>query len=86
MWMEEKAGKRINQMRVEMALETGATILATACPLCTISLDSAAKVLGLDERLRLMDIAELVAERLETKRVRSCNQANGNGAGPCNPI
>lgn len=65
MWMEEKVGKRINQMRAEMAAETGAEILATVCPLCMISLDSALKVLNLDERLRVMDIVELVAERLK---------------------
>ena len=65
MWMEEKAGKRINQMRVEMAEKTGAEILATVCPLCMISLDSAVKVLNLDDKLRVMDILELVSERLK---------------------
>ena len=65
MWMEEKAGRRINEMWVEEALKTGAQILATVCPLCLVSLDSAAKVLDLDQRLRVADILELVAERME---------------------
>ncbi len=64
MWMEERVGQRINQMRVEQAVETGAEILATVCPLCLISLDSAVKVLNLDERIHVMDILELVGERM----------------------
>jgi Fe-S oxidoreductase len=66
MWMEERTGRRINQMRVEEAQKTGAEILATVCPLCLISLDSAIKVLNLDDRIRVMDILELVAERIRT--------------------
>ncbi len=65
MWMEEKAGRRINQMRVEEAERTRAEVLATACPLCLISLDSAVKVLNLDKRIRVMDILELVGEGIE---------------------
>lgn len=65
MWMEERAGRRINEMRVKQAAETGAEIIATVCPLCMISLDSAIKVLNLDGRLRVMDILELVGERMK---------------------
>jgi len=65
MWMEEKAGKRINETRVKQAEKTGAEILATVCPLCMISLDSAVKVLNLDERIQVMDILELVEERMK---------------------
>ncbi len=65
MWMEERVGKRINQMRIEQAVETGAEILATVCPLCLISLDSAVRVLNLDDRIRVKDILELVRERME---------------------
>ncbi len=71
MWMEEKAGKRINETRVKQAERTGAEILATVCPLCMISLDSAVKVLNLDERMRVMDILELVEERVKPNGVRS---------------
>jgi Fe-S oxidoreductase len=63
--VEEGAGRRISQMRVEEAEKTGAEILATVCPLCLIQLDSAIKVLNLDNRIRVMDILELVRERME---------------------
>jgi Fe-S oxidoreductase len=65
MWMEEKAGRRINEIRVDEAQKTGTEIIATACPLCLISLDSALKVLNLDQRIHVMDILELVEESLE---------------------
>ncbi len=65
MWMEERAGKRINETRVLQALKTGAEVLATACPLCLTSLDSAIKVLNADDRIEVKDILELVAERME---------------------
>jgi Fe-S oxidoreductase/nitrate reductase gamma subunit len=64
MWMEERAGRRINEMRVEQAVKTGAEIIATVCPLCLTSLDSAVKVLDLVPGVRVMDILELVRERL----------------------
>jgi Fe-S oxidoreductase len=63
--MEEKAGRRINETRVKEAAQTGAEIVATVCPLCMISLESAVKVLNLDKKIRVMDILELVGERLE---------------------
>ena len=72
MWMEEKAGRRINETRVKQAESTGAEILATVCPLCMISLDSAVKVLNLDERIRVMDILELVEERVKSGENGDC--------------
>ena len=34
MWMEEQRGTRINAERTRQALETGADVVATACPFC----------------------------------------------------
>ena len=65
MWMEEKAGRRINETRVKQAEMTGAEILATVCPLCMISLDSAVKVLNFDGKIQVMDILELVSNRIK---------------------
>ena len=64
MWMEERAGKRINEVRDQEARGIGASILATVCPLCLTSLDSAVKVLSLDEEIQVKDILELVKERM----------------------
>jgi Fe-S oxidoreductase len=49
-------------LRVREAYETGATILAVACPICTKMLSDALKTEGLEEDLRLTDISELAIE------------------------
>lgn len=60
MWMEETLGRRINEMRAEQALEKNPEIVATACPFCLTMLDDGTKLLEAGERVRTMDLAELV--------------------------
>ncbi|MBI4497728.1 MAG: (Fe-S)-binding protein, partial [Chloroflexi bacterium] len=62
MWMEMKIGQRINRMRAEQALETGASVLATACPFCAIMFEDGVKQADAVEKIRVRDLAELVAE------------------------
>lgn len=38
MWMEESVGTRINATRAAEAMSTGADVVATACPYCTVML------------------------------------------------
>jgi Fe-S oxidoreductase len=65
MWLEgTNPGTRLAQQRVQEALETGAQVLATACPFCLATLDEAVKHLNADDKLRVMDIAELAAQAL----------------------
>jgi Fe-S oxidoreductase len=65
MWMEVASKKRVNVIRVEEALGTGASAVATACPFCLAMVDLGRKVTGAEERLGVKDISELVAEALE---------------------
>jgi len=51
-----------NRIRVREAYNTGAEILAVACPACMIMLDDAVKVEGLEEKLTIRDISEIVSE------------------------
>jgi len=65
MWVEgTNLEERTAFQRVHEAAETGAEILAVACPFCLSMLEDAAKVQGLEERLRVMDIVELAAQAL----------------------
>ena len=65
MWLEgTNPGTRLAQMRVKEALETGAEVLATACPFCLLTLDEAVKHLNAEDRIHVMDIAEIAFEAL----------------------
>lgn len=63
MWYETE-GERINAERLNEALKTGAKTLATSCNFCMIMMDDARKVIGQDQNIDVIDIAELVAQRL----------------------
>jgi len=66
MWAEgTNVVERLSAQRVAEAAETGAQVLAVACPFCLLTLEDAVKVAGLDDRLRVMDIMELVAESMQ---------------------
>jgi Fe-S oxidoreductase len=62
MWMEERGGA-INVERVHEAADTGADTLAVACPFCTVMLDDGVQSAG--EKMRVVDVATLLAERIE---------------------
>ncbi len=63
-WLEERIGKRISEARIEQVLETGAKLVATACPYCLQMFEDAIKAKGAEESLKAMDIAEIVAAQL----------------------
>jgi Fe-S oxidoreductase len=68
MWMEEHIGKRINHERVDEALATGATTVATACPFCRVMVTD-----GVNDRqeeagregVDVRDVAQLLLESLD---------------------
>ncbi len=65
MWMEEKIGTRVNQNRIQEAAGTGAKVVATACPFCTTMLKDGAAETGLEEKIVVRDIAEIVADAIK---------------------
>lgn len=68
MWMEEKLGTRINQMRTDQALRTGASLVATACPYCLTMIGDGLKEKELEEKMAAYDITELIVQALEEKK------------------
>lgn len=53
---------RPNNIRAREAGETGAEVLAVACPFCMIMLEDGIKMEKLDDRMAVMDVIELVYE------------------------
>jgi Fe-S oxidoreductase len=69
MWAEgTNLQERLAARRVAEAVETGAEVLAVACPFCLLTLEDAGKVAGLDGRLQVMDIMELVDMSMRSRR------------------
>lgn len=51
------------QVRAKEAVETGAEVLITSCPICTIMLEDAVKSLNLDSLIQVREISELIHEQ-----------------------
>jgi len=65
MWVEASdQGPRSAEIRIRDAVEMGAEILATACPFCLLTLEDAVKTTGNEEKLKILDIAEILVEAL----------------------
>lgn len=61
---EEKGNIRVNAERGLEAIETGATIIASACPFCNTMMTDGVKLAEKEEQVQVMDIAELIAASL----------------------
>ena len=64
MWYEIKTGDRINQNRVNQAVDTDAKTIAAACNFCNIMLEDGVKTTGNEENIKVVDIAEMVSKSL----------------------
>jgi len=62
MWMEEHEGKRVNQARADMALETKAEGLVVNCPFCMTMLTDG--LAARDAAFHPVDLAEVIADSL----------------------
>ena len=58
---DEPGATRINYERTDEALETGAKIIASACPFCNTMMTDGVKNKEKENEVQVMDIAELVA-------------------------
>jgi Fe-S oxidoreductase len=63
MWVEAPdQGTRSAEIRVRDAVEMEAEIIATACPFCLLTLEDAVKTSGNEDKLKVMDISEILVE------------------------
>ena len=64
-WMEENEGRRVNQLRVEQAMEVKPDVLASACPFCLTMFEDGVKAKEVADTIKTRDIAEILVESLE---------------------
>lgn len=66
MFKEEEAGnKRINVERAEEAIDTGASVIVSACPYCNTMMSDGVKLKEKEEDVKVLDIAEIIASSME---------------------
>jgi Fe-S oxidoreductase len=64
LWFEERIGKRVNVERTEEALRVKPDVVGTACPFCLTMFEDGLRAKDATERMKAMDLAELVAQAL----------------------
>jgi len=64
MWLEEHGGQRINELRTDQALKTGAEIVGTACPFCLTMINDGVNAKEKAEQVKVQDIAEILAQAI----------------------
>jgi Fe-S oxidoreductase len=61
---EEKGETRVNWERTNEALQTGASVIAAACPFCNTMMTDGVKVKEKENEVQVLDVAEMVAASL----------------------
>ncbi|MBL7726262.1 MAG: (Fe-S)-binding protein [Dinghuibacter sp.] len=61
---EEKGDTRINQERAVEAVQTGASVIASACPFCNTMMTDGVKTQEKENEVQVLDIAELVEQSM----------------------
>src|SRR3990172_979953 len=75
MWVEENRGQHINEVRTAEAAETGADIVAVACPFCLQMFEAGVGAVpeAVERGMQVLDLAEMLA------------MTTGNGGAPAPP-
>jgi Fe-S oxidoreductase len=66
--MEEPAGKRINVARIEEALEENPETICVCCPYCMTMFEDGLKDKKADDRVQVLDVAEIIARALKPSK------------------
>ncbi|HEU4735033.1 MAG TPA: (Fe-S)-binding protein, partial [Kofleriaceae bacterium] len=61
MFMEETEGERVNVNRADEIIAAEVSAVAVACPFCNIMLTDGMKQRNVDDKIQVLDVAELVA-------------------------
>jgi hypothetical protein len=84
MWMEERIGKRINVERVDEALGTAPSKIATGCPFCRVMLTDGVTSRQNDgkagENVEVIDVAQLLLSAVKRGEAQPDGAAAGGEA------
>ena len=61
-WMEEDKGTRINQFRIDQAMEVKPDTIVSVCPFCLMMFKDGIAEKGFEDQLQARDLAELLAD------------------------
>jgi Fe-S oxidoreductase len=64
MWMEEE-GERVNHMRTDQFLESGAETLAVSCPFCIQMFDEGITAKGVEDNRKAVDLITILDQATE---------------------
>jgi Fe-S oxidoreductase len=65
LFYEPEEEQRMGVVRVQQAREAGADVIVTACPYCLTNIEDAIKVAGLEGKMEVLDLVELVDAQLQ---------------------
>jgi Fe-S oxidoreductase len=65
LFYEPDEEKRMGVVRVEQAAKAGADVIVTGCPYCLTNIEDAIKVAGLEGKMEVIDLCELVDGQLQ---------------------
>ena len=71
MWQEEQNDDRVNVERVRQATETKADTIAVGCPFCMTMITDGVKATDNEEKIEVLDVAELVLEGIKLKKAET---------------
>jgi Fe-S oxidoreductase len=64
LFYEAQESQRMGVLRVQMAADVGATVIVTACPFCMVNMEDAVKVAGLEGKMAVLDLTEVVERQI----------------------
>jgi len=65
-WYDVPEERRISHIRLGQLMETGAQAIVTLCPFCNAMLNDAARVKGVEGKVKVIDIAEVIRAHLRS--------------------
>lgn len=63
-WMDTPRGERFSDLRVQQAVDAGASVLVTGCPYCIVNFEDSRLNMSNPEALEIKDITEMVQESM----------------------